>query len=379
MKGSAAVAELWRGKKDDWGMAVSRPLMVDVFCGIGMGALGFVKAGFEVAAAVDNDHDACQVYRENLGVEPIEGDIRTITGTRILKEAGLRRGQVDLCVGCPPCQGFSTLRKTRKRKGQRDSRNSLLRVFGKRILEISPRAFVLENVSGLARRRSNRALLLEFARAMRKAHYKIEFGVLDAADFGVAQRRRRLIMLGSRARTPSLPETTHSRRGPKDGKLPWTSVRREIGDLGTLKPGTSDLHDPLHSADKSKGRTALIIRSIPHDGGSRKDLPRSLWLECHKRLDASRKPGAGSVYGRMRWSRPAPTITTRSNTPACGRFLHPDQDRTISLREAARLQSLPDSFRVKGTGGQVARWIGNGMPTNFAQSVGEAAMVMVRP
>jgi DNA (cytosine-5)-methyltransferase 1 len=117
-----------------------------------------------------------------------------------------------------------------------------------------------------------------------------------------------------------------------------------------------------------------MIRLVPHDGGGRRSLPRRLWLPCHKRLTEKRMEGAGTVYGRMRWDAPSPTITTRCNTPSCGRFVHPTQDRAITLREAARLQSIPDDYRISGSKERTAMWIGNAMPVDLAEAMGHQAL-----
>lgn len=345
---------------------VRRPKMIDLFCGIGLGALGFVRAGFEVAAAVDIDTAACELYEENVGVKPLVGDLGDVKGEEILRSAGLARGEAALCVGCPPCQAFSSLRRTSKRKGERDNRKSLLRVFADRVEEILPRAVVLENVSGLARG-ANKRFLREFVSRMEALRYKCSYAVLDAASFGVPQRRRRLILIGVLGAEPSLPKPTHVNPKLRNGKLAWITVKEAIGDLPPLDAGESDPHDHLHRAAQHGENVLKIIERIPLDGGSRRDLPKSLWLPCHKRLE---KKGAESVYGRLSWNAPSGTITTRANSPACGRFVHPEQNRGLTLRETARLQSAPDTFSIRGFAKDVGMWIGNGMPPLLAEAVG---------
>ena len=347
--------------------------LVDLFSGIGIGSLGFVRAGFEVAAAVDIDPKACAIYQKNLGVAPIVGDLRRTTGEEILRRIGLERGELDVCCGCPPCQGFSTLRATRLRKRQRDARKSLLRVFAQRVEELLPKVVVLENVRGLTLG-SNRTFLREFLARMRRLDYRCEYGVMDAADFGVAQHRQRLILIGNRVTDPVLPESTNSKPNSTDSRLPWKTVRDAIGDLRPLEAGQRDDHDSLHSAAAHSESVLEIIRNIPHDGGGRRSLPRKLWLPCHRRLAKDKQRGAESIYGRMRWDFPSPTITTRCHTPSCGRFVHPTQDRGITLREAARLQSIPDDFGIFGCKEDVGRWIGNAMPVALAEAVARQAM-----
>jgi DNA (cytosine-5)-methyltransferase 1 len=352
-----------------------RPKFVDLYCGIGIGSLGFVKAGFQIAAAVDLDEKACTVYEANLGVAPIVRDLRLVSGTEILKHAGLKRGELPLMVGCPPCQGFSTLRRTRLRKRQRDARKSLLGVFGERVQEMLPRTVVLENVSGLVLGR-NRRFLRAFLNRLRRLGYSYEYAVLDAADYGTPQHRRRLVLIGTKGSQPTLPPPTHS-NGGENGKLPWKTVRDAIGDLQPLRAGQRSKRPSLHEATTHSESVLNIIRQIPLDGGGRRSLPRALWLPCHKRLERRRQRGAESIYGRMRWDAPSPTITTRSDTPSSGRFVHPTQNRGITLREAARLQSIPDEYRIVGDKARVARWIGNAMPLDLAQALGERCLSYV--
>jgi DNA (cytosine-5)-methyltransferase 1 len=352
------------------------PALVDLFCGIGIGSLGFVKAGFKIAAAVDIDADACRIHEANLGVAPIVGDLRQVTGAAILKRADLKRGELPLCVGCPPCQGFSSLRVTRLEKGQRDNRKSLLRVFARLIDELLPKVVILENVRGLAFQR-NKVFFDEFVMHMRRLGYFCDYKVLDAADFGVPQHRHRLILIGSRNGVSVLPETTHSDPGSGDKKTPWKTVREAIGNLPPLKAGQRDDRIPLHEAAAHSKSVLEIIRNIPPDGGGRRDLSRRLWLPCHKKLANKKKRGAESIYGRMRWNAPSPTITTRSHVPSCGRFVHPTQDRSITLREAARLQSIPDDFNITGSKERVGQWIGNAFPLDLAESLGRQAISYV--
>ena len=353
-----------------------RPKFIDLYSGIWIGTLGFVRAGFQIAAAVDVDAEACAVYEKNLGIAPIVADMRRISGAEILRHAGLKRGQLPLLVGCPPCQGFSSLRKTRLRRRQRDSRKSLLRVFGQRVEEILPKVVVLENVRGLTFR-SNRKFLNAFLSHMRRLGYRCEYAVLDAADFGTPQHRCRFILIGVRGKKPSLPAPTHfdpkaSRKGPT-----WRTVKDAIRDLPALKAGGKCSKLRLHDAPAHSESVLRIIRHIPLDGGGRRSLPRSLWLPCHRKLNR-RRGGAESIYGRMSWDTPSPTITTRSNTPSCGRFVHPTQHRGITLREAARLQSIPDRYKISGSKDRVAMWIGNAMPLDLAQAVGEHCMAYAR-
>lgn len=322
-------------------------------------------------AAVDLDNDASVVYRENLGTSPLIGDLRKISGAEILSEAGLKRGEVSVCVGCPPCQGFSTLRKTRLEKGQRDNRKSLLKVFADRVEEILPKVVILENVRGLSLP-VNVKFLENFVDRIRGLGYSSSIGILNAADYGVPQRRMRLILIGEREGLASLPQPSHFNPKKSKKQKVWRTVRNAIRDLPTLRAGESSHSDPLHRASSHSESVLRIIRNIPQNGGGRRSLPPYLWLPCHQKLAAAKHRGAESIYGRMRWDSPSPTITTRSHIPSCGRFVHPSQNRGITLREAARLQSIPDTFKIAHESkDRIAQWIGNAMPLGLAEELAE--------
>jgi DNA (cytosine-5)-methyltransferase 1 len=345
-------------------------VVVDLFSGIGAGSLGFRRAGFRIAGAVDIDPAASKVYENNFGVKPIVGDLREISGVKILRRFGLRKGEIDVCVGCPPCQAFSSLRSTSLKKGQRDRRKSLVSVFADRVSEMLPKVVVLENVSGLARGR-NKRYLTGFTSRMRKLGYRCSYDVLQSADYGTPQLRKRLVLIGTRKGDPSMPIPTHGGAAGLSVRKPWRTVREAISDLPHLKKGENSKEDSLHAAADHSESVMNMIRNIPKDGGDRFDLPRSLWLPCHKRIEEGGRHGRSgrNVYGRMKWDAPGPTVTTRSVTPAGGQFVHPDQNRGITLREAARLQTIPDNFTIEGKKTQVSIWIGNAMPTDLAEAI----------
>lgn len=337
--------------------------------------MGFKEAGFKIVGAVDIDHSACESYAMNVCVEPIEGDLRKVTGEQILKRAGLKRGEVDVVVGCPPCQGFSSLRRTRKGDSP-DRRDDLLMVFAQRIIEIFPRMVVFENVPGIMRGRG-KFVLMKFIKELKECGYFPIGNLLDTADFGVPQHRKRLIIIFAREKAitndlvPLLPRETHTdpRLAEEKDLLPWVSVEDKIADLPPLKSGEEEPNIHLHKAPDHGENTLKIIKNVPKNGGSRRDLPRQLWLPCHKKM---RDGGAENVYGRMAWDKPSPTITSRCTVPACGRFTHPDQDRAITPREAARLQTFDDAYSFQGSLASIAWQIGNAMPPKLATAIGEA-------
>ena len=350
-------------------MKSQRLSVVDLFCGSGGASLGFQQAGCKIVGAVDLDPNACSTYERNIGFKPICGNLRTITGSKIREEFGLNKGDVDVVVGCPPCQSFSSLRRTTK--GDRaDSRDDLVMVFAKRVAELQPRIVIFENVSGIAHGRGE-VILESFNLRMKRLNYEGESRVLNAADYGVPQFRKRLIAIFARKDdgiegAPSFPRQTHyNPRLARERDLEaWRTVRDAIGDLLPLNVGETAPHPPNHTASVHTPKVLKMIQNIPLDGGSRTSLPAELRLKCHRNLD-----GAQNVYGRMSWSKPGPTITTRCNVPACGRFIHPEQDRAITPREAARIQSFPDSFVFDGPLRDVTLHIGNAMPIELTRAV----------
>jgi len=346
-----------------------------LFSGCGGASFGFAKAGFKIVAAVDKDSRSCESYTKNIGIQPIESDLRNITGGMILRQAGLNKGEVDVVVGCPPCQGFSSLRRTRKGDSP-DENDDLLEVFAERIIEIFPRMVIFENVKGIVHGRGKKNLRT-FIKKLEKHGYFPIGKLLNAADFGVPQHRIRLILIFARERAitdtllPILPKETHMNPDLKESENAqlWVTVEDTISNLPPLANGEKDSSILLHEASNHGENTLQIIKNIPKDGGSRKDLPKHLWLPCHKKLKTR---GAESVYGRMSWSKPSPTITSRCIVPASGRFVHPDQDRGITPREAARLQSFDDTYTFVGPKGAIAWQIGNAMPPVLAIAVGKA-------
>jgi DNA (cytosine-5)-methyltransferase 1 len=341
---------------------------IDLFCGCGGASLGLKMAGYKVVGAVDNDPIACKTYDKNLNFEPICADLRSFSGKQILSHYSLLRGDIDLVVGCPPCQGFSSLRRTRYCEGT-DPRKSLVNTFFKRIQEIQPRAVVFENVKGIESKEGLRYYLNPFLKKMEKIGYKTCWEIVNAADYGVPQFRKRVFALCiNGSHKPIIRPKTHSNPEDNDSKMIWTTVRNQIGDMPALLPGQDCLSLPNHKARNHSREVLEIIKHIPKDGGGRKSLPENLWLPCHLKLRSRKERGAESIYGRMQWNKPAPTITCRCTTPSSGRFIHPEQDRAITPREAARLQSFPDSFIFPSEFGYCEKLIGNAVPPELMRA-----------
>lgn len=322
---------------------------IDLFSGCGGLTQGLKSAGFNVLAAVEVDRLASAVYSLNhKSTHVITKDIKDISKEEILTLCKIEPGELDLLAGCPPCQGFSTLRNKNKQCRLDDPRNRLIDEFARLVTGLLPKVVLLENVPRLTDyTRYNR-----FKSTLRKHGYLISDKVLDVQKYGVPQRRKRLVLIASRFGKIEHPE-------PRN-KL--TSVRKALSPsiLAKIAPG-----DMLHDTTKIRSNKVMqIIRAIPKDGGSRSSLPQELVLDCHKKTNGFR-----DVYGRMRWDDPAPTITSGCTNPSKGRFLHPEEDRAITLREAALLQTFPARYNFNATNSQqaIAQMIGNALPPTFAK------------
>jgi DNA (cytosine-5)-methyltransferase 1 len=339
----------------------NRPTAIDIFAGCGGATLGFRNAGFEIRAAVELDSVACNTYRMNHTTEVnlLECDVRLLTANQILAAANLEFGQTTVLLGCPPCQGFS--RHRLKGAGLNDPRNTLVNIFAELVSTMFPPFFVFENVPGIIRNvespwYSAKKMLMDIG-------YHIAEGIIDAVDYGVPQHRRRFAAVGCRLPMVNitLPPKTH--RSPKENSgLPiWRTVRDVIGELPPLGNAESSPDDSLHSAPAHEDTTVKRFELIPFDGGSRSSLPPEMQLDCHRGYG-----GHLDVYGRLFWDKPANTLTGGCIQPSKGRFLHPNQNRALSLREAARLQGFPDDYRFKGNKQQIALQIGNSVPPLLA-------------
>lgn len=322
---------------------------IDLFSGCGGLTLGLKQAGFQVVGAIEIDPLATETYGKNHPeVKVWEKDIRKIKGSEILRTLGLKKGKLDLLAGCPPCQGFSSIRTHNGKKEIHDERNDLIFDYLRLVKVLRPKAVMMENVPALA----DNVRMEVFTKELERLGYNLNGTplVLNTANYDVPQRRRRMILVCSRVGVIELPAAKEQKK----------TVREAIGDL----PHPGRTGDPLHDLKESRSeRIAKMIKLIPKNGGSRGDLPAEYQLACHKRLPE----GFKDVYGRMAWDNVSPTITGGCISPSKGRFLHPSQNRSITLREAALLQTFPkDYFFSLNKGRQgVALMIGNALPPAF--------------
>lgn len=338
--------------------------VVDLFAGAGGLSLGFAKERFDTVAAVELSREASATYSSNhAGVSMWTGDI-----SDWLKTSDVPRA--DIVIGGPPCQGFSNLGARRVR----DPRNALWRRYVDTLTLVRPRYFVLENVADFLNSGQFRDLKRETHRSGRLSEYRIEAAVLNAAEFGVPQVRKRAVVLGSHRDVPALGTPVGHLAGRPEQ---WATVRDAIGDLSSEVAGI-DLPEGPHRLGSSRpfrthelhlGRrpTQLSLdryAAIP-EGGNRYNLPEHLLAECWK----THHDGSGDVMGRLHWDRPSVTIRTEFWKPEKGRYLHPVADRPITHLEAARLQGFPDEYLWHGSKTEIGRQIGNAVPFKLAQAI----------
>jgi DNA (cytosine-5)-methyltransferase 1 len=332
---------------------------VDLFCGAGGLSAGLEDAGFKVVAAIDSWEPAIQSYRLNFhGHSAHLADIGQLSAAKVA-EMGLTQG-VDLLAGGPPCQGFSIQRIG----SDTDERNDLICSFGRMVDFIRPKLFVMENVPGLLGRRG-RGHFERFIGQVARSGYRTAHAILDAADFKVAQYRKRVFVVGWSAEAPIEFEFP----------IPSADAPPTVADaIGSLREPPRDHSpapgDPLHRRTRMSALNLKRLQHIPPGGGF-EDLPVELRVDCHKQGAA--KIGHRNVYGRLSLDEPASTITARFDSFTRGRFAHPTEHRNITLREGARLQGFSDSHRFVGTQEEIAALIGNAVPPPLARAVGRAA------
>jgi len=343
--------------------------VIDLFSGCGGSALGFQQAGFPIKVAVDIDKGASATFQVNFSdCVVFSSDISYLSGKELMKAGKFKSGKEVLLIACPPCQGFSSARRNSQRLT--DPRNKLIYEFLRIVEEIKPLAFVLENVPGLATG-IGKPLFLQILQKLHELGYQTVYDVVNTADYGVPQKRKRLVLIGTN--NPGIrltfPIKTNTDPSVSDELPAWKTVKETIYDLPPIKAGEKHPDDPVHSSASLAEINQKRIRQTPHDGGDRTAWSEELVLDCHKNTK-----GHKDVYGRMRWNYPSPTMTGGCGMISKGRFGHPEQDRAISLREAARLQTFPDTFKFIGNFGQIAEQIGNAVPPLLAKRAADALL-----
>ncbi len=319
---------------------------IDLFSGAGGMSEGLRQAHFNTKLAFEIDATASATYKLNHPKTYIyTQDIRTVDLANVRQK--LHGRTLHLLAGCPPCQGFSSIRRLNRNKPVEDERNSLINEYVRFVDELQPYTIMLENVPGLA-------MSEDFYKAVEhlRENYYIDYAVVNVKNYGVPQRRQRLVMVGSRL-------------GPIHIALP-THIKRTVRDIIGNLPNPDDSNDAVHKIFPHHiARIQQLISHIPHNGGSLRDLGDEWQLACHRASNV----GFNDVYGRLRWDDYSTTITGGCLNPSKGRFLHPEQNRCISAREASMLQTFPKDyiFPADVAKTKIALMIGNALPPLFCR------------
>ncbi len=335
---------------------------IDLFCGAGGASVGLKNAGFDILLSLDFEPIAIETYKLNhkkTTKHILCEDIKDLSTNKVLELTGLKKGELDLLAGCPPCQGFSSMRTKNGKVEINDPRNDLVFEFMRFVRDLLPKSIMMENVPGLAKDYRMEEVLKE----LKELGYNVDENtvqVVNTADYGVPQRRRRMILT-------TVLNDVFTLEKPN---LKKQTVRDTIGGENTLpEPGKSN--DPIHDWVTKRTQKMLdYFEVLPKDGGSRADTPKEYWRPCHLKYPQ----GFKDVYGRMKWDDVSPTITGGCDNPSKGRFIHPEQNRAITLREAALLQSFPKNYKFATSKGKtgISLMIGNAIPPKFIEYISKS-------
>lgn len=352
----------WRKARSSFDAALP---IIDMFSGCGGMSAGFksingVQQCFRIAGAIDIDHVANRTYEMNLGIRPLKASVAELAAKPSMLRAGIRSmlgssKQPFVLIGCAPCQGFSS---HRNEAGATDPRNNLFLDFAKIAASIQPLAVVAENVPELLTDRYW-PLLARARQILERAGYFVNVSVHNMAEFGVPQERFRALMI-------AMKQPFHTPSGFLK-RSEFRTVREAIAHLPRIRAGERVKADCMHYTAGHKPSTIETIRAVPKNGGNR---PEHVGPACLRRAKARNGRAVyEDVYGRLFWDRPAITITAYARNPASGRYVHPEQDRGLSIREAALLQSFPSNYKFTGSLDECFRQIGNAVPPAFAASI----------
>ncbi len=336
--------------------------VIDLFCGIGGLTHGLIKEGLDVVAGIDNDLSCKFGYEYNNRTVFIGKDILEISAKDINGLFGSRKNTIRVLAGCAPCQPFSKLNLKKITKKELEP----LEKFAQLIEEVKPDVVSMENVSGLADVKKY-PIFNTFIDTLEKNGYEYKYEIVNVSEYGVPQNRRRLVLLASKFGNIELIKRTH-----KDKKI---TVRDVISALEPIRDGEVSAKDSLHRARKLSPLNLKRIKATPHNGGNSDSWDDDLILKCHKKKTG--KTYSSTVYGRMSWDKPASTMTTQCIGLGNGRFGHPEQDRAISLREAAIFQTFPKDYEFSDPQnpiitGHIAKFIGNAVPVRLGSVIGKS-------
>ncbi len=330
---------------------------VDFFCGGGGMTRGLLNAGIDVLFGLDFNAACSETYEHNNGIPYLCRNIRDVKPEDLIEEfPALADNDELLLVGCAPCQPFSNQRHIM----QEHAAVNLLDEFGRMVEYMEPACVLVENVPGIQKRGA--AVFNRFLALLGRMEYHVFYGVVNAKNYGVPQKRKRLILIASREFIPQEPPHTHG-----VGLLPYVTVRDAIERFPEIEAGETNHLFFNHQASALSQTNLERIMATPHDGGSRTEWPEELVLDCHN----NGYRGHTDVYGRMRWDEVSPTLTSKCFSLSNGRFGHPEQNRAISLREAAALQGFEDDYIFYGNKQEIGKQIGNAVPVLLAQCIGE--------
>lgn len=337
--------------------------VIDLFCGIGGLSYGLKCQGMKILAGFDLDYTCQYAYETNTGGKFYYRDVKTISGNEINKLYSHKKNTIKVLAGCAPCQPFSSYAFKNKNKDK--DKYNLLYEFGRLVKEVHPDIVTMENVPAIASFKL-KSVLADFVEVLQNEGYNVKYKVVYCPDYGIPQTRKRLVLLASRLGNIDLISPTHIKEN-------YVTVKDVIGDLPPLEAGQGCPTDALHRCRALSPLNLQRLKSTPY-GGSWKDWPADLMLECHKKESGK---SFGSVYGRMVWEEPSPTMTTLCTGIGNGRFGHPVQNRAISAREAALFQTFPITYKFFPNEHEVSltkasRYIGNAVPPKLGEVIAQS-------
>lgn len=331
---------------------------VDLFCGIGGLTHGLELAGINVVAGIDIDETCQYCYEKNNRARFIKEDVSLLPASKI-KEI-YPENSIKVLVGCAPCQPFSSYSQKYRVNGRRDNKWKLLYEFLKIVLAVRPEIISMENVPQL----KTEDVFYDFVNNLKEIGYSVYWNIINCDEYGVPQSRKRLVLLASKFGDIEMITPSIARKKMR-------TVKDAIGKLPAIRDGEECAQDPLHRSSKlSELNKRRIKQSKP--GGTWLDWSDDLLSNCHKKKSGQ---SYKAVYGRMEWNKPAPTITTQYTNFGSGRFGHPEQNRALSIREGAILQSFPMTYifekpNEKEKNGDLCRHIGNAVPVELGRAIG---------